>query len=439
MLIERETTQAVLGLDWRRRAASGWLWHVDAQLDVTRDDDDTDQRYDAAVGASTSSFLLDRRDEPVHGRVGVRLMAADDRAWRPTFAAQLDVRQRDHAFALQSLDANPLSIPIPSRVDDVDAREIRISAEAGLQRTVGARWRLEIGAAVEVADQRVRAGGGDVRRDSDSTRLLPRAVVTFTPRADLQLRLDLRRARDPLAFDAVTNTYIALNERLLVGNPDLRSAITDRAALALTWQRDGGFLVDLDAYIERRADAVEPSLVPSGIADDLAPGRVNADDDANVRGVSGRLALPLDRLVPGLALDLAGRAVDSSVDDPLTGARRRVDGHVRPTGSITLRHRIDAWNLSWGLIAASAREATRVYVDEIQTVTRGERWSAYVESARVGPLTVRLTVDGLGGRQGDIQVERRRFTPDRRGAPLGVGRVGLDVGTTVSLAVALRR
>lgn len=176
----------------------------------------------------------------------------------------------------------------------------------------------------------------------------PRAVLTWTPDKDSQVRLRVEKKVGQLNFSDFVSSADLKTSVVNAGNPDLRP--DQRWEYEASWERrfwGKGALVITATHAEI-TDVVD--LIPvvgDGYAFD-APGNIGSgtDDTLDVE-----LTLPLDRLhLPHAQIKSSNVWRVSQVTDPLTGDKRRISGERPWTQNTEFSQDIPRWRLTWGAI-----------------------------------------------------------------------------------------
>ena len=139
---------------------------------------------------------------------------------------------------------------------------------------------------------------------------------------------------------------------------------------------------------------------------DGSEGVGNLDSSAYVLGASGNFTWVLDAWVEGLRLDGEGEVFWTSLEDPLTGERRRFNGDEAFFVEFELRHDIAGTPLAYEVEVARGGDADVLFFD--QSIRRGFDTfgvSATLEHKAFLGMNLRVTLQNLL----DETNERERF------------------------------
>lgn len=310
----------------------------------------------------------------------------------------------------------PLSLPVAS----TKVEEQRYEAFVTDTWRVSADWTLELGFTQELS---TISQSGDAVQERDFSYPKPRAIATWMPTQDDQLRLTVERRVAQLDFSEFASNISLVNSVLTVGNPDLEPE--QSWASSLFWKRRLGERgsVSMKAFYDQIDNAQDFVLTrASSPACDAAP----ANDPACVFTAAGNIGdgkrygldfeatLPLDILgISGGLLKSVVTVQDSEVTDPVDGRTRRIGGELPWTYYFEFRQDIPEWNMAWGWDYFSAGPEKEYRLDEIRTEDFGEGdLDLFIESSAVIPgVLVRLSANNIFDPPSDT--ERRFFAPNR--------------------------
>lgn len=295
------------------------------------------------------------------------------------------------------LSRNGADILLPSAAVRVEEQRGELFAKTTWR--VGPRLTLEAGGRFEASRLTQTDDGRVVKSLSD---LKPRLVATWRPSPADELRLEIERRVGQFDFEDFVSSASLTSNTVTAGNPDLEPDRTWRATLA--WERrfagDGAVVVTLrHDEIEGVVDRV-PVIGP-GFAFD-APGNLGhgTRDEARITA-----AIPLGSVgLAGVLLKADGLWRRSRVEDPATGAPRRISGEPAFEGALHLTQDLPAWRLRWGADVALARTEVEYLFNEVKLDRTAARVSLFAEYRPAPAWNIRLHADNLtSGR-----VDRRR-------------------------------
>jgi hypothetical protein len=238
---------------------------------------------------------------------------------------------------------NGENIPIPSANAYVDEKRAEIFAQGTWK--ISPQWMLEAGARAEYS---IIAETGDISQTRQFFYPKPRAVLTWSPDADTQIRARYELVLGQLDFNNFIASSNLAGTGVSGGNANLRPDqhtqyeisgerhFWDKGAFVLTYMHED--IKDVVDYI--------PVAGPNGVLFD-APGNIGngTNDQINVN-----LTLPLDKL--GLTNGLL-KATNvfklTNVKDPVTGQDRVISGTRPQDIELTLTQDINSLKSTWGV------------------------------------------------------------------------------------------
>ncbi len=241
-----------------------------------------------------------------------------------------------------SFTFNGVAIPLPSA--NVTVNEKRGEAFAQGTWKITDELTFEAGARFEYS---VISESGDTSKTRSFFYPKPRALISWSPDADTQVRLRFERVLGQLDFGNFVATSDLGGNGVHAGNADLKPDQRDQFELSFErhfWSK-GAFVVTL--LHEEIKDVVD--LVPITVPPDTfdAPGNIGA-------GVSNQLdietTLPLDWL--GLTNGLFKTTTifrNSRVHDPLTGDIRVITAQRQQDIELSLTQDIESLKSTWGI------------------------------------------------------------------------------------------
>jgi hypothetical protein len=260
---------------------------------------------------------------------------------------------------------------------------------------------------------------GDTSVDRDFTYSKPRAVVTWTPGADDQLRLSILREISQLDFGDFATGLNSISSSANIGNPLLvpeqtwkgsvqwKRALGPRGSISLT-----GFYDDIQDTQDFIGVAPPPGfacLTPSGF-----PGPANVCTAVGNIGDGtrwgGRIeaTLPLESVgVAGGILKLNVGAQDSEVTDPTSGQKRQISSEQEFDWAAEFRQDIPAMKMAWGGKVNNIGPVPQYRSDRLETTEpKDPNVDLFVETtAFLGGLLVRVT----GANLLDVEKETDRL------------------------------
>lgn len=408
-----------LGGDWGRTLGQGRGLKLAALARFT----DLDASSDSALGPDPQTLIVADRFESRSRSHEVVLRGAvtGGGAWRPQVGLEAAWNDLDSRAVTTVFGARPRRSERAVAVS-----ELRGEAFASLDGRLSPRWTVSLGAAYEASSVRAEAQSVDRRAFGF---FKPRLVVAWKPDPRADLRLSLRRTVGQLSFgdfaasaNLAEGTAVAGNTRL---DPD------HRVTAELAYERRFGArgALSLSAAHDWRGDVLEDAVLPSG---DF--GLVNVDKARGWR-LSADLELPVDAAMAGGLVKLGYVRRGSSLRDPVTGQRRRLDEEQPATLTASLRQDLAGARLSWGIDYADGYRLRGYYANEVRLQRHAADLGAFVESTRLAGTRLRLRVDGLTGARNTFV--RRLYAASRAG-PAASGETW-DIRTPATLTLSASR
>lgn len=408
-----------LGADWTWRLGKGWT----AKLVGLARIETLTTNEDYVEGSYRGLSSLTQR--PVEYVARSTITREGDHPLRPELGFELAYNRLTSRLDYAEDNAGTGLIPIALSNADTRVSELRGEAFANLTLRLSKRFTLETGTAIEVSHIRVT---GAAPSQQSLSYLKPSAALVWSPSAQTQLRLGMRRKVDQLDFGDFAASVDQADGRPLGGNSSLRPARITRllARIDHRWGKGGALAVE--AYHQTHQGLLGYLVLPGG---DQALGTIG---DGRQWGVTAQGTLPLGALVKGARITLDGTWRGSRIRDRLTGAVHAMDDIAPLTLSVEMRHDVPRLKSSWGVTWAAAEQGDVYYTDEVLHWHDRPRWGAYVETTVIPGVKTTLNGKALLGSDSDRL--RRFWQPTRAGLYSGSESRVMRSGSTVSLTVA---
>lgn len=301
----------------------------------------------------------------------------------------------------------PVEVPLPGANTRVE--EVRGDFEITDSWTLNDELTIDGGVAWEISTI-TQSGENANERTFFFTK--PRMRLTYAPRANRQIRLNLQRQVSQLNFNDFVSSTNFQNEQFDLGNPDLSPENSWRSELSYE-QRFGEIGSFQVSGFHHWINDVEDLLPVGGIFE--VPGNIG---DGRRWGLQLSSTLPLDGLgIKGGRLDLRARWEDSTVEDPVTGQSRRLSGQRRFRTGIDFRQDIQSWGVAWGFDTGFQTEETSYGLDEsTESNPEGINVDAFIETTRWLGVKMRLDLRNLTNQT--FHRDRRVFEDQRGLSPL---------------------
>jgi len=357
----------------------------------------------AGAIASTTQQTQDRHSGETIGRAVIarnigkgRLEVGGEWA-RNTMDAKLDL-----AYAAGGT-IFPIEVPDSNSVIVENRTELHVGYVRDLLPNLGLEARLTR----EQSDLHFR---GDANQNVLYAFLKPSLALTRRFGDADQIVLHIYRDADQIDFDNFLSAESLKDSVLNGGNPDLRPQTSWRAELSGDWHFAKRTALSLKLYHHALNDTADLVPITKDGVTYAAPGNIGP---GRIDGLSGSLALPIDRMLPGAGLTLSAMMQSSTVTDPVTGRRRPLSNLATYTATAALRQDLPARDLAWGIDVNTASATPQYLLGEADKTPAASKPNIdlYAERNRIGPFTLRVMLtDGL------TLVRRRAFyQPDRSG------------------------
>lgn len=252
---------------------------------------------------------------------------------------------------------------------------------------------------------------GDGAQERDFTYLKPRVGATWSIDPSNQLRLLVERDVSQLDFTEFASAVSLFDGTVDLGNPDLEPERTWRSTVE--WEHRFGpkGVVTLSAFHDA-VDAVQDQIPIAGLFD--GPGNIG---NGRRTGVKLDATAPLEALgIAGGELRVKGMLQETSVTDPVTGAKRRFSDEGDWSYSIDFRQSLPELKMAWGALYERADDVDQYRLKELRNTGWDEaNLDLYVETTMFEGLLVRFTMADVFL---PLEVRERRFFAPDRGASL---------------------
>jgi outer membrane receptor protein involved in Fe transport len=311
---------------------------------------------------------------------------------------------RDQQIAL-TVDGTP--VPLPA--SDVRVEELRGEVYAQGTWRPSPKWSLEAGARVEQSTI-TQSGQTELERSFEYPK--PRALLTWSPTKDDQVRVRVEREVGQLDLRDFGTSVSLSSDRVDAGNSNLepdKRWVYEAAFEKRFWEK--GAIVatlrheDIDDVLDQF-----PFLILVDDNGDGVPDDNNNDGQPDVELVAGlgnigpgtsdvaelSLTLPLGPLgLEGGEIKATGSWVVSEVTDPLTGEKRRISGQRPDNLNINFRQDLPAQNLTFGFGWFGGWEEDYYYLEEVQSLRLEHFYSSFIEWKPNPGFTLRAELNNI--------------------------------------------
>ncbi|HEY4943267.1 MAG TPA: TonB-dependent receptor [Rhizomicrobium sp.] len=329
---------AELGLHWKGNIGNAQLETL--LLQHNRHENDID---DADDTITLQHFTASQDTSETIGRATLRYLPLPELTLEGGGEFAYNRLDGHTAFAV-----NGANIPLPSADAQVQEKRSEVFAQGTWK--FAPEWLLEAGARLEFS---TIGETGTVNQTRSFFYPKPRAVLTWAPSADTQVRLRYEKVVGQLDFNNFIATANLSSTGVTAGNADLKPDQRSQFEVSFEqhfWDK-GAFVLTL--MHEEIADVVD--LVP--VTDSLgnifdAPGNIGGgrNDEINLA-----FTLPFDKLgIEGGLLTTSAIWDISSVRDPVTGVKRVISGQRPNNINIKFSQDVASLQSTWGVFYYNA-------------------------------------------------------------------------------------
>ncbi|HYF22581.1 MAG TPA: TonB-dependent receptor [Caulobacteraceae bacterium] len=333
-------------------------------------------------GTDEAVFVSEAETGESIGRAVLKFVQSDKLQYEAGGEAAFNFREGHVAYS-----ENGSTIPLPN--PDVRVEELRGEAFGQATWRPTAKLTLEAGSRFE---QSTITQSGTTDRERSFFYAKPRAVVSWSPNEQTQLRLRVEREVGQLNFgdfassaNLSAGTFTTTNTELEPDKTWVYEASLERrfwgdGAVVLTYTH--GEITDaidrVPVYVDTDGDTIldvsDPDDDNDGAADAVDPD--DGDDAFDAPGNIGdgrrdeivlNVTLPLDRFgVKGGEFKVASTFRFSEVTDPTTGEKRRISGERPQDVRFDFRQDLPERKMTWGVVALHGWDETYYRFNEIQ-------------------------------------------------------------------------
>ena len=331
----------------------------------------------------------------------------------------------DNALVLRIGDGGEL---IPVDVPGANNRVEELRGDFELRDT----WQLgtfSLESAVGAEASRIRQSGAG-SPDREFFFLKPSLTLVHAPDERTLNRIGLRREIAQLDFGDFISSANFFDNDVDRGNPELEPQQTWAAEVS-SERRFGAIGVAKLSVFHDWVRDVQDRLPIAGQFE--VPGNIG---NGRRWGMSAEGTIALEAIgMHHARIDLDARWEDSTVTDPVTGARRRFSGQRRYALEGELRQDLVEAGWAWGVESDYVARSTVFELDELDTDERGVDVEAFVETTRYFGVKMQLTVQNLLDRR--FLRDRTVFDGPRGASPVDFREVrDLRRGRSVLLSIS---
>ena len=297
--------------------------------------------------------------------------------------------------------------PGPREVDMTEVEELRGEATLTHSRTLSPKWDAQISVGAEYSELSSQGSfwseidGMSVSPKQSDQFFRPKGFIsaTYKPKDNLNIRMKIEREVGQLNFFDFVNRVDLVNNFDTAGNPNLVPNQSWLGELEFDRQFSGGHTFKARFYGELISDLVD--RIPIGTDGD-AIGNI---DSAKRYGVDMNATIKGDPFgLKGMQLDLELDGRDSSVDDPLEGFSRRLNGDKMYYWNASLRYDVPNTDWAFGGFIEDFRQSPAYRLNTVNQYRFEGPWAhVFVEHKDVFGLKVNASFRNLFDASDDFQ------------------------------------
>jgi len=237
---------------------------------------------------------------------------------------------------------NGVNQPLPSAHAHVEEQRGELFAQGTWK--IDPQWMLEAGMRAEYSTI-IESGSTHLTRSFFYPK--PRAVLTWSPDQDTQIRLRYEKVVGQLDFNNFIASANLSATGITVGNENLKPDQHSQYEISFErhfWEKGAFVLTLMHEDIKDVVDFV-PIFSPSGTFD--APGNIGNGQDNQI---TVQVTLPLDKLfIPDGLLTTTSIFNLTSVRDPVTGMNRVISGQRPQNINVAFTQDVNSLSSTWGV------------------------------------------------------------------------------------------
>ncbi|MET1255639.1 TonB-dependent receptor plug domain-containing protein [Aliikangiella maris] len=267
---------------------------------------------------------------------------------------------------------------------------------------------------------------GDARHQQNLHFWKPSFAINYNATPTLQYRFNLEHSVGQLDFSDFAASADLVEERQISGNEKLQPDQKTRLSVSLDYRFAEKGAFSFEIYHNWHKDVLEQILLTPEIQ---ALGNAGSGQSWGAKMTSN---LPLERWIPGGALELNADWMDSSFDDPITGQTRVLTDFISP--DIVIDFRQDLSVLRWGIGYTAYKVYRDYYADEFDYLKNKPMWFAFAEKSFGQNLTLRLEIENVN----DFRQyrERKRYSGNRADSAYWLEKTQRERGETIKLLIS---
>lgn len=349
-----------------------------------------------------SRFTQDSMENESIARMEYAFSPKEGRDWQVSVEGAFN--SLDSTTNLFTIDDVGTFLPSGPQDNAVRVEELRAEGNLTYSRQLTSKLNAQASAGVEYSELSQSNGGGMTRQ---FVRPKGFASLAWRPSSNTTISTRIEREVGQLDFFDFVSTVNLNQDTAQAGNPDLvpQQAWLGEIEIEQRFGTLGAFTIR--TYGEKITDIVD--RIPVGVTSE-APGNL---ESANRYGVELNSTIRFDQFgARGLQLEFEGEARKSELDDPLTGATRRINNDLIARVFAEIRYDIPSTPYALGVSYDRFRQAPNFRLDQLQR-REGERGFAQVfaEHKDIFGLTGIVTVGNL---LNQIDFEAREVFVNRR-------------------------
>lgn len=334
------------------------------------------------------------------------LSAGQGRDWQVSAEGAFNFLEADTRL-LEAIGGGPLvEVPLDLANSRVEERRSEVILTHG--RQLSPKLNLQVSAGAEYSEL---SQTGDAENKRTFTRPKGTATLSWQKTGTLKLVGKVERRVGQLDFyDFISSVDLDLGNGQ-TGNQEIVPNQSWRYTLEAQKDfKDWGAVTLRLLYVDLE-DVVDQVPIGTG----AGPGNI---DSAKLTGIETESTLKLAKLgFTGAEVTAKGRYFDTEADDPVTGVRRSINGHLIYDYTIELRQDVPSTDIAWGLVLEGFKQEPFYQISDTQLAGSEPPFlMAYLEHKDIAGMSAKAAIGNLTNQKDNYW--RRVYDGDRNGALL---------------------
>ncbi len=347
--------------------------------------------FSSGARIAASRFSTDNKTSEAIARAEYSWAGKKDQSWQLSLEGAYNRLNADGGLQVLDTSAGQF-INIPLTGSTAIVTEKRGEATLAHTRKISSGFDVQVSLGAEYSQLRQTTGSLIVTRDF----FRPKGFISASYKTgQLTIRPKLARKVGQLDFNDFISSVSLRDDLSNAGNADLVPAQTWAMEVEIEKKFGHGTIMTIRPYIDFISDLVD--RIPVG---------TNGDAVGNIPSAKD-YGIDIDTTIKGEMFGLEGLQIDtyldlrnSSVDDPLTGRARRLNGDKITFWEISLRHDIKNTNWAYGSKIENISKSLVYRLDTISTPGGGDlqtkpKLSAFIEYKDIFGLKLKAEIINL--------------------------------------------